>query len=95
MKDGGGGSPANRRAGAGAPLPFAEQAREPLCRKAGQVVVDAAAAIASGLATLNFCAAHIIATEIEVIGVNAINEAFDRDLKSDVRYRFVIDMATL
>lgn len=44
---------------------------------------------------LDFCGEHGIASEIEVIGMGEINEAYERMLKSDVKYRFVIDMATL
>lgn len=44
---------------------------------------------------LDFCGQHGIVSEVEVIGVNQINEAYERTIKSDVRYRFVIDMATL
>ncbi|MHA7208481.1 NAD(P)-dependent alcohol dehydrogenase [Arthrobacter sp. MDT1-65] len=44
---------------------------------------------------LDFCAEHGIAPEIEVIAADAINEAYERVLSSDVRYRFVIDTATL
>jgi uncharacterized zinc-type alcohol dehydrogenase-like protein len=44
---------------------------------------------------LDFCAEHDIAPEIEVIGAESINEAWERVLKSDVRYRFVIDSSTL
>ena len=44
---------------------------------------------------LDFCAEHGITSEIELIGMDQINEAWDRLLKQDVRYRFVIDMATL
>jgi len=44
---------------------------------------------------LDFCAAHNVASEIELIPVSKVNEAYDRILKSDVRYRFVIDMSTL
>jgi uncharacterized zinc-type alcohol dehydrogenase-like protein len=44
---------------------------------------------------LDFCAAHGIVSEIEVIGMAEINTAYERMLKSDVKYRFVIDMATL
>lgn len=41
---------------------------------------------------LDFCAEHGLACDIEVIAPDQINEAYDRLLKSDVRYRFVIDM---
>ncbi len=43
---------------------------------------------------LDFCAEHGIASEIEVISASQINEAYERVLASDVRYRFVIDAAT-
>ena len=44
---------------------------------------------------LNFCAEHGIGSDIEVIAAGKINEAYERVLASDVRYRFVIDTATL
>jgi uncharacterized zinc-type alcohol dehydrogenase-like protein len=44
---------------------------------------------------LDFCAAHHLGAEIEVIGADQINEAYERVLASDVRYRFVIDTSTL
>ena len=44
---------------------------------------------------LDFCAEHGIACDIEVIAPDRINEAYERMLKSDVRYRFVLDMAQL
>jgi uncharacterized zinc-type alcohol dehydrogenase-like protein len=44
---------------------------------------------------LDFCAAHGVASDVEVIPIQQINEAYGRMLKSDVRYRFVIDMASL
>lgn len=44
---------------------------------------------------LDFCGEHNIVSEIEIIKMQDINEAYERMLKSDVRYRFVIDMATL
>ena len=44
---------------------------------------------------LNFCAAHGIVCDIELIAIQQINEAYGRMLKSDVKYRFVIDMASL
>jgi uncharacterized zinc-type alcohol dehydrogenase-like protein len=43
---------------------------------------------------LDFCAEHGIAPETELINADYINEAYERVLKSDVRYRFVIDAAT-
>jgi uncharacterized zinc-type alcohol dehydrogenase-like protein len=44
---------------------------------------------------LDFCAEHGLAPEVEVIGAEQINDAYERVLRSDVRYRFVIDTATL
>ncbi len=44
---------------------------------------------------LDYCAEKGITCDVEVIPMNAVNEAYERILKSDVRYRFVIDMATL
>ena len=44
---------------------------------------------------LDFCGEHGITADIEVIDMATINEAYERMLKSDVKYRFVIDMATL
>ncbi len=43
---------------------------------------------------LNFCAEHGIGAEIEVISGDEIDQAWERVLNSDVRYRFVIDTAT-
>lgn len=44
---------------------------------------------------LDFCAEHGLGAEIEVIAADRINEAYERVLASDVRYRFVIDVSTL
>jgi len=44
---------------------------------------------------LDYCAEHNIVSEVEVIPVQKINEAYERMLKGDVRYRFVIDIASL
>jgi uncharacterized zinc-type alcohol dehydrogenase-like protein len=44
---------------------------------------------------LDFCAAHGIVSDIELIRIQDINEAYERMLKSDVKYRFVIDMTSL
>ena len=44
---------------------------------------------------LDFCAEHGIAPETELITADQINEAYDRTVAGDVRYRFVIDAATL
>lgn len=44
---------------------------------------------------LDFCAVHGLGAEIEVIDAGQVNEAYERILASDVRYRFVIDTATI
>jgi len=44
---------------------------------------------------LDFCAEHGIVSEIELIPVQQVNEAYERMMKNDVRYRFVLDMKTL
>jgi uncharacterized zinc-type alcohol dehydrogenase-like protein len=44
---------------------------------------------------LDFCAEHGITSDIELIDIQDINQAYERMLKSDVKYRFVIDMASL
>jgi len=44
---------------------------------------------------LEFCAAHGVTADVEMINIQDINAAFERVLKSDVRYRFVIDMGSL
>ncbi|NMW17520.1 MAG: NAD(P)-dependent alcohol dehydrogenase [Chlorobiaceae bacterium] len=44
---------------------------------------------------LDFCAEHGVLSDVEVIPVQKVNEAYERVLKSDVRYRFVIDIASL
>jgi uncharacterized zinc-type alcohol dehydrogenase-like protein len=44
---------------------------------------------------LNFCAEQGVRPEIEVIEADYLNEAYERVLASDVRYRFVIDISTL
>ncbi|MGH8079440.1 MAG: NAD(P)-dependent alcohol dehydrogenase [Lysobacter sp.] len=44
---------------------------------------------------LDFCAEHDVASDIELIDIGQINEAYERMIKGDVRYRFVIDIASL
>jgi uncharacterized zinc-type alcohol dehydrogenase-like protein len=44
---------------------------------------------------LDFCAEHDIASDVELISADKINEAYERVLASDVRYRFVIDVSTI
>jgi len=44
---------------------------------------------------LDFCSKHRVSCDVEVVPIQKVNEAYERVLKSDVRYRFVIDMASL
>jgi uncharacterized zinc-type alcohol dehydrogenase-like protein len=44
---------------------------------------------------LDYCAKHNIVSDIEIIKMQDINEAYTRMLKGDVKYRFVIDLASL
>ena len=44
---------------------------------------------------LDFCAEHGVASDIELIPVQKVDEAYERMLRGDVRYRFVIDIASL
>src|SRR3954465_1746496 len=58
----------------------------------------AGSAIGGGAQTqemLDFCAEHSLGADIELIGADQVNEAYDRVVNSDVRYRFVIDTATI
>jgi alcohol dehydrogenase (NADP+) len=44
---------------------------------------------------LDFCASNGIASDIELIAIDQVNEAYERMVRGDVRYRFVIDIASL
>jgi uncharacterized zinc-type alcohol dehydrogenase-like protein len=44
---------------------------------------------------LDYCAQHDIVSDVEVIPMQNINEAYERMMQGDVKYRFVIDMGTL
>ncbi|HJT69539.1 MAG TPA: NAD(P)-dependent alcohol dehydrogenase, partial [Terriglobales bacterium] len=44
---------------------------------------------------LDFCGKHNVTADVEVVGVNQIDQAYERLLKNDVKYRFVIDLASL
>jgi uncharacterized zinc-type alcohol dehydrogenase-like protein len=44
---------------------------------------------------LDFCGQHNVVADVEMIGVQQINQAYERLLKNDVKYRFVIDLASL
>ena len=60
-----------------------------------QLAGSAIGGIAETQEMLDFCATHDITADVEVIPIQLINEAYERILKGDVNYRFVIDMASL
>jgi uncharacterized zinc-type alcohol dehydrogenase-like protein len=44
---------------------------------------------------LNYCAQHNIVADVEIIPIQKVNEAYERMIKNDVKYRFVIDLSSL
>jgi uncharacterized zinc-type alcohol dehydrogenase-like protein len=74
------------------PLPVAPFSLIPFRRSfAGSMI----GGIAETQEMLDFCGKHNIVSDIEMINIQQINEAYERLLKGDVKYRFVIDMASL
>jgi uncharacterized zinc-type alcohol dehydrogenase-like protein len=67
----------------------------PLVMKRKSVAGSDIGGIAETQDLLDFCGEHSITSDIEVIKIQDINKAYKRMLKSDVKYRFVIDMASL
>jgi uncharacterized zinc-type alcohol dehydrogenase-like protein len=67
----------------------------PLVSKRRTLTGSAIGGIRETQEMLDFCAANGIAADVEVIAIDQINEAYERMLKNDVRYRFVIDLASL
>ena len=74
------------------PLPIAVF---PLLMKRRNFAGSMIGGIAETQEMLDFCAAHNISADVEIIPIQQINEAYERMLKSDVKYRFSIDMASL
>jgi uncharacterized zinc-type alcohol dehydrogenase-like protein len=75
---------------------------KPLALAASSIIIprrQLAGSLIGGLAEtqemLDFCGQHGITADIEIIPIQKINEAYERMLRSDVKYRFVIDMASL
>ncbi len=66
-----------------------------LIMKRRQLAGSLIGGIAETQEMLDFCAEHGIVSDVEVIPIQKINDAYERMLKSDVKYRFVIDMASL
>jgi alcohol dehydrogenase (NADP+) len=67
----------------------------PLLTKRRRLAGSAIGGIQETQEMLNFCGEHGITSEIELIPIQQINQAYERLLRSDVKYRFVIDMASL
>jgi alcohol dehydrogenase (NADP+) len=66
-----------------------------LLMKRRQITGSAIGGLRETQEMLNFCGEHGIVSDIETIRIDDINEAYERMLRSDVKYRFVIDMASL
>ena len=75
--------------------PLAEPSTVPLLLGRRRIAGSPIGGIAETQEMLNFCAKKGVLPEVEMIRMDQINEAFERLKRSDVRYRFVIDMATL
>jgi len=67
----------------------------PLVRRRRRLAGSLIGGIAETQEMLDFCAERGITCEIEMIPMEKINEAYERMLKSDIKYRFVIDVGTL
>jgi uncharacterized zinc-type alcohol dehydrogenase-like protein len=74
------------------PLPVAAF---PLIFKRRRLAGSAIGGIQETQEMLNFCGEHQITSDIEIIPIQQVNQAYERLLKSDVKYRFVIDMASM
>jgi uncharacterized zinc-type alcohol dehydrogenase-like protein len=79
----------------GVPVAPAPVAAGALIMRRRQLVGSLIGGIRETQEMLDFCAAHGIASDVEVIDIAQINEAYTRMLKGDVHYRFVIDTASL
>jgi len=80
---------------AGAPEKPAAVAAFNLIMKRRRLAGSAIGGIRETQEMLDFCGKHAITSDIELIPIQKVNEAYERLLKSDVKYRFVIDMASL
>jgi len=79
----------------GSPKPHPAVAVWPFILQRRRLAGSLIGGIAETQEMLDFCAAHNIVSDIEVIRMDEINDAYERMLKGDVKYRFVIDMSTL
>jgi alcohol dehydrogenase (NADP+) len=76
------------------PKPFAISAFSLLMRRRS-ISGSNIGSIAETQEMLDFCGKHNITSDVEVIPIQKVNEAYDRLARSDVKYRFSIDMASL
>jgi len=79
----------------GSPTPHPSPAVFKLIMKRRRIAGSLIGGIAETQEMLDFCAAHGLAADIETIPIQKIEDAYARMLRSDVRYRLVIDMASL
>ena len=79
----------------GAPDEPSPLAAMPLLAKRRRLAGSAIGGIRETQEMLDFCAKHGIASDVEVIPIQKINEAYERTVRSDVKYRFVIDIESL
>ncbi len=79
----------------GAPPKPAEISAFNLIMKRRSIIGSLIGGIKETQEMLDYCAEHGIVSDVEVIDISAINEAYERMLRGDVRYRFVIDIASL
>jgi uncharacterized zinc-type alcohol dehydrogenase-like protein len=75
--------------------PMAEPSTVPLLMGRRRIAGSPIGGIAETQEMLDFCAKRNILPDCEMIRMDRINEAFERMERADVRYRFVIDMASL
>jgi uncharacterized zinc-type alcohol dehydrogenase-like protein len=67
----------------------------PLMAKRRNLAGSAIGGLAETQEMLDFCAAHGLSADVEIIPIQKINDAYERMLRSDVKYRFAIDMSSL
>jgi alcohol dehydrogenase (NADP+) len=79
----------------GSPAPHPSPAAFSLILKRRSLAGSLIGGIPETQEMLDFCAEHGLAADIELIRADQVNDAYERMLKSDVKYRFVIDMKTL
>ena len=75
--------------------PLEALSTSPLVLKRRAVAGSLIGGIAETQEMLDFCGQHGITSDVEMIRIDDVNEAYERLLKADVKYRFVIDMASL